>query len=159
MVHPSFKVAAIQAAPVSFNLKDSIEKLEQLTATAAQEGADLVVFPEGFLSAYPWRYAFDATIGAREPRGREWFSRYYKSALAIPSPEFEQLGSIARDNGVLLSVGIIEREGATLYCTAILLSREGKLLYAHRKLIPTVSGNLQTTPQPTTGQDVKFQCD
>ncbi|KAJ0359135.1 hypothetical protein COL154_008545 [Colletotrichum chrysophilum] len=67
--HPFVKVAAVQAAPVSFDLEKSLEKLSKLTAEAAAAGADLVVFPEGFLSAYPWRYAFDATIGAREPRG------------------------------------------------------------------------------------------
>jgi predicted amidohydrolase len=134
----AFKVAAVQAAPISFDLDASIQKLKELTTTAAREGADLVVFPEGFLSAYPWRYAFDVTIGAREPRGRQWFAKYHQSAVAIPSPEFEQLCAIARENQILLSVGIIEKERDTLYCTAILLSREGDLLYAHRKLIPTV---------------------
>lgn len=138
---PTFKVAAVQAAPVAFNLHASIRKLERLTKTAAKEGADLIVFPEGFLSAYPWRYAFDVTIGAREPRGRQWYSKYHHSAVAIPSAEFDELCSIAQDNHVLLSIGIIEKERDTLYCTAILLSREGDLLYAHRKLIPTVRSN------------------
>jgi hypothetical protein len=70
MTSTTIKVAAVQAAPVSFDLEKSIEKVAKLTKEAAAEaGADLVVFPEGFLSAYPWRYAFDATIGAREPRG------------------------------------------------------------------------------------------
>lgn len=135
-------MAAVQAAPISFDLDASIQKLKELTTTAAREGADLVVFPEGFLSAYPWRYAFDVTIGAREPRGRQWFAKYHQSAVAIPSPEFEQLCAIARENQILLSVGIIEKERDTLYCTAILLSREGDLLYAHRKLIPTAAERL-----------------
>ncbi|KAJ9498188.1 Nitrilase [Exophiala xenobiotica] len=89
MLFPSlkFKVAAVQAAPVAFDLEASIRKLERFTRTASEAGADLVVFPEGFLSAYPWRYAFDATIGAREPRGRQWYARYHRSAVAIPSPE------------------------------------------------------------------------
>jgi predicted amidohydrolase len=140
MLSPSLKlkVAAVQAAPVAFDLEASIRKLERFTRTASEAGADLVVFPEGFLSAYPWRYAFDATIGAREPRGRQWYARYHQSAVAIPSPEFDHLCSIARDHHVLLSIGIIEKERDTLYCTAILLSRKGELLSAHRKLIPTV---------------------
>lgn len=88
---------------------------------------------EGYLSAYPWRYAFDATIGAREPRGRFWFRQYYNSAVAIPSPEFDTLCNVAIKNKVLLSVGIIEKEGGTLYCTAVLIDKDGSLLYAHRK--------------------------
>ena len=39
------KVAAVQAAPVSFDLEGSLRKLCQLTATAAAAGADIVVFP------------------------------------------------------------------------------------------------------------------
>lgn len=93
-----------------------------------------VLCSEGFLSAYPWRYAFDATIGAREDRGRRWFAKYYDSALAIPSPEFDQLCNLSQEWKVHLSVGIIERDGATLYCTSILLDRDGKLLYKHRKV-------------------------
>lgn len=138
----TLKVAAVQAAPVSFDLNRSLDKLEKLTAEAAQAGADLVVFPEGFLSAYPWRYAFDATIGAREPRGRKWFAKYYQSAVTIPSPEFDRMRDIAKTNSVLLSVGIIEKDGGTLYCTAPLIGRDGTLLSAHRKLIPTAAERL-----------------
>ncbi|KAF9873374.1 carbon-nitrogen hydrolase [Colletotrichum karsti] len=139
---PIVKVAAIQAAPVSFDLEKSLEKLGNLTAEAAAAGADLVVFPEGFLSAYPWRYAFDSTIGAREPRGREWFAKYFDSAVEVPSPAFDVLSETARKHGVLLQVGIIEKEGGTLYCTALLLDREGQIVYKRRKLIPTAAERL-----------------
>ncbi|KAJ9296349.1 hypothetical protein DTO217A2_8846 [Paecilomyces variotii] len=138
----SIVVAAIQAAPVSFDLPKSIQKVAEFTSKAAAAGANLVVFPEGFLSAYPWRYAFDATIGAREPRGRKWYAKYYNSAVAIPSVEMDQLCEIARENNVYLSVGIIEKDGGTLYCTALLLGRDGAILSRHRKLIPTAAERL-----------------
>ncbi|GKT65646.1 carbon-nitrogen hydrolase [Colletotrichum tofieldiae] len=158
---PIVKVAAVQAAPVSFDLEKSLQKLSKLTEEAAAAGADLVVFPitgnlllwllliehrEAFLSAYPWRYAFDVTIGAREPRGsrqdtattkgRQWFAKYLDSAVEVPSPAFERLSETARANNVLLQVGIIEKAGGTLYCTALLLDREGKMVYKHRKVMP-----------------------
>ncbi|TDZ37763.1 Bifunctional nitrilase/nitrile hydratase NIT4 [Colletotrichum trifolii] len=139
---PIIKVAAVQAAPVSFDLDKSLQKLSKLTAEAAELGADLVVFPEAFLSAYPWRYAFDATIGAREPRGRQWFAKYFDSAVEVPSPAFDFLSETARKNNVLLQVGIVEKEGGTLYCTALLLDRDGQMLYKHRKLIPTAAERL-----------------
>jgi nitrilase len=72
--------------------------------------------------------------------GRKWFAKYYNSSIAIPSPEFDKLCSIAAENKVLLSVGIIEKEGGTLYCTAVLIDRDGSLLYAHRK-VNSVSPN------------------
>ncbi|KAF2250536.1 putative nitrilase [Trematosphaeria pertusa] len=142
MVSKLVKVAAVQAAPVAFDLERSLERVAKFTAEAARSGADLVVFPEGFLSAYPWRYAFDATIGAREPRGRKWYAKYYNSAISLSSPEFGNLRSIAEQNSVFLSVGIIEKDGATLYCTAVLIDRGGELLSAHRKLIPTAAERL-----------------
>lgn len=139
------KVAAVQTAPVCFNLGKSIEKIDTYTTEAVSNEADLVVFPEGFLSAYPWRYAFDATIGSREPRGRKWFAKYYDSAISLVSPEFETLKSIAAKHNVFLSVGIIEKNstgGATLYCTSVLIGRDGTLLSSHRKLIPTAAERL-----------------
>ena len=39
------KVAAVQAAPISFDLHKSLDKLEKLASKAAQAGADLAVFP------------------------------------------------------------------------------------------------------------------
>ncbi|KAI0539914.1 carbon-nitrogen hydrolase [Xylaria digitata] len=136
------RVAAVQAAPVSFDLEKSVEKLTQLTADAVKGGAELIVFPEAFLSAYPWRYAFDVTIGARESRGREWYRKYYDSAVAIPSPEIDKIAETARTHNVYLEVGIIEKEGGTLYCTALLFGRDGSILLKHRKLIPTAAERL-----------------
>ncbi|KAH7071838.1 putative nitrilase [Paraphoma chrysanthemicola] len=141
----SVKVAAVQVAPVAFDLEKSIEKIAKYTAEAAQAGADLVVFPEGFLSAYPWRYSFDTTIGAREPRGRKWYAKYHDSAISLSSPEFDTVRAIAEENKVVLSIGIIEKDevgGTTLYCTAVLVGKDGVLLSSHRKLIPTASERL-----------------
>ncbi|KAI0969317.1 carbon-nitrogen hydrolase [Xylaria arbuscula] len=136
------RVAAVQAAPVSFDLGKSLEKLTKLTAEAAKGGAELIVFPEAFLSAYPWRYAFDITIGAREPRGREWYRKYYDSSVAIPSAEVEVIADAARTHNVYLAVGIVEKEGGTLYCTALLFGRDGAILLKHRKLVPTAGERL-----------------
>ncbi|KAI3337467.1 carbon-nitrogen hydrolase [Xylariaceae sp. AK1471] len=136
------RIAAVQAAPVSFDLEKSLEKLTGLTAEAAKGGAELIVFPEAFLSAYPWRYAFDATVGAREPRGREWYRKYHDSSVTIPSAEVDMIADAARTHNVYIEVGIIEKDGGTLYCTALLIGRDGSILLKHRKLIPTAAERL-----------------
>ncbi len=41
-----------------------------------------------------------------------------------------------------LVVGVIERDGGTLYCTALIIGDEGTLLAKHRKLMPTASERL-----------------
>lgn len=67
-------------------------------------------------------------------KGRKWYARYYDSSIAIPSPEFDVLQSTASTNNVILSVGIVEKEGATLYCTNVLIGVHGEVLSRHRKV-------------------------
>ena len=141
-VRHEVRVAAVQAASVSFDRDKSIEKLADLTADAARSGAGFVVFPEAFISAYPRGLDFGTVIGARGPEGREWYRLYAESALSIPSTDFERLSAIAAQNNVHLSVGVIERDGATLYCTALLFGSDGAFLSKHRKLVPTGSERL-----------------
>jgi len=85
------RLAAIQDAPVSFSLPESIKKFASLVATAASApySADVLVFPEAFLSCYPRGHDFGAVIGSRSDEGREWFKLYYESSVDIEgnSPE------------------------------------------------------------------------
>ncbi|KAK3174598.1 hypothetical protein OEA41_001844 [Lepraria neglecta] len=74
--------------------------------------------------------------------GRQWYAKYYDSAVAIPSADFDALSRTAKENHIYLSAGIIEQDSSTLYCTAILIDREGVLLHKHRKLIPTAAERL-----------------
>lgn len=39
------KIAAVQAAPVAFDVAESLSRVAHFTAEAAEAGADLVVFP------------------------------------------------------------------------------------------------------------------
>jgi nitrilase len=139
--HP-FRAAVIQSAPVVFNREATIGKVRELTARAAAEGAKLVVFPEAFVSAYPKGLDFGARVGSRTLEGRQMFRRYFESALEIPSPDLDALAATARDHSVYLVIGVIERDGGTLYCTALFFSPDGHLLGKHRKLMPTAMERL-----------------
>ena len=55
----------------------------------------------------------------------------------MPGPATESIGSVARDHAVHLVVGVVERDGGTLYCTALIFGPDGTLLGKHRKLMPT----------------------
>ncbi len=82
--------AVVQAAPVAFDVEATLEKVERLTAEAA--AADLVVFPEAFVSAYPRGIGFGAVVGSRTDEGRAWFRRYWESSIDVPGPAVERLG-------------------------------------------------------------------
>lgn len=129
--------AVVQAAPVVFDTPRTLEKLGDLTRDAAAQGADLVVFPEAFIGGYPKGLDFGARLGLRSEAGREDFRRYFESAIDLPGPQSTILAESARANGVHLVTGVIERDGGTLYCTALMYSPEGRLLGKHRKLMPT----------------------
>src|SRR5262245_33162376 len=136
------RVAVVQAGSILFDTPASLAKLRRLVTEAAEGGAKLAVFPEAFLGGYPKGIDFGARVGSRSPAGREWFRRYYEAAIGVPGPETEALGEAARAAGLHLVVGAIERAGGTLYCSALFVSPEGRLLGKHRKLVPTAMERL-----------------
>ncbi len=73
----------------------------------------------------------------RSPEGRDEFRRLYEIAVEVPGEATESIGTAARDHAVHLVVGVVEREGGTLYCTALIFGPDGTLLGKHRKLMPT----------------------
>jgi nitrilase len=151
------RVAVVQAAPVMFDARRSLQKLADLTADAARSGAKLVVFPEAFISGYPKGHDFGVVVGMRSPEGREEFRRLFEDAIEVPGAATEAIGEVARDRAVHLVVGVVEREGGTLYCTALIFGPDGTLLGKHRKLMPTAmervlwgSGDGSTLPVVAT---------
>jgi len=136
------RAAVIQDCPVVFDREATIEKVRSLVRKGAEKGAQLVVMPEGFVSAYPIGLDFGARVGLRNPKGREDFRRYYESGLDVPGPACGALGKAAQESGVFLVIGVIERDGGTLYCTVLFFSPDGRMMGKHRKLMPTAMERL-----------------
>ncbi|MFN8474549.1 MAG: carbon-nitrogen hydrolase family protein [Anaerolineae bacterium] len=136
------RVAVVQDAPAAFDLDCSLDKAVALVAQAARQGAQLVVFPEAFLAGYPKGIDFGARVGMRLPEGREWFRRYWESAVDVPGLATARLGEAARQHGVWLVIGVIERDGGTLYCTILFFTPSGDLAAKHRKVMPTAMERL-----------------
>jgi len=137
-----YTAACIQAAPVAFNVTETLVKVRDLTADASSRGAKLAVFPEAFLSAYPRGMDFGAVVGARSAQGREAFRLYHASSIDVPGPEVDVLGAIAREFALHLVIGVIERDGGTLYCATLTFDDNGVLIGTRRKLMPTGSERL-----------------
>ena len=129
--------AVAQTATVMFDTPATVAKAQALMQEAAGRGAQVLVFPEAFIGGYPKGADFHIFIGARTPEGRQDFLKYYEAAVALDGPEIAQLAQAAGTHKLYVCVGIIEREGGTLYCTAVYLGPEGTVLGHHRKLMPT----------------------
>ena len=138
------RVAVIQAAPALFDREATLAKVATLTTEAAAGGAQLVLFPEAFVPAYPRGLSFGVVVGSRSDEGRRLFARYHRNAVVVPSEATDQLGAAARAAGVWLAIGIIERDpiGGTLYCTLLYFGPDGALLGKHRTLKPTAAERL-----------------
>ncbi|CAN7018604.1 unnamed protein product [Brassica oleracea var. botrytis] len=131
------RATIVQASTVYNDTPKTIEKAEKFIAEAASDGAQLVVFPEAFIAGYPRGYRFGIGVGVHNEAGRDCFRRYHASAIVVPGPEVDKLAEIARKYKVYLVMGAMEKDGYTLYCTALFFSSEGRFLGKHRKVMPT----------------------
>jgi len=125
-----------------FDADASAAKAEGLLAEAAARGAKLAVFPEAFIGGYPKGEDFGARVGSRTPEGRKLFRRYFEGAIAVPGPETARIGEAAKAHGMWVVIGVIERDGGTLYCTALFFAPDGTLAGKHRKVMPTAMERL-----------------
>ncbi len=94
------------------------------------------------MGGYPKGLDFGARVGSRTPEGREQFRIYSEQAVTVPGEACSELGEFARQNAVHLVIGVIERDGGTLYCAVLFFAPDGRLLGKHRKLMPTAMERL-----------------
>ncbi|MBE3570841.1 MAG: nitrilase, partial [Bacillales bacterium] len=108
--HSKVRVAVVQAASVIMDRKATTEKAISLIQEAAEKGANIVVFPEAFIPAYPRGLTFGTSVGGRSPEGRKDWFRYWENSVPVPSETTELLGEAASKAGVYLVIGVIERD-------------------------------------------------
>ncbi|WP_229381021.1 carbon-nitrogen hydrolase family protein [Shewanella psychropiezotolerans] len=134
------RVAIVQESSIVLNRDKTIDKAVLLIQEAALSGADLVVFPEAFISGYPawiWRLRPGMDWGTSEAL----HGLLLESSVNIESGDLAPLCVAAKANRVTVVCGLNERDNersrATLYNTVVVISEEGKLVNRHRKLMPT----------------------
>jgi len=134
------KIAIAQASPVLLNRQKTIEKAVALVEQAAADGAELIVFPESFISGYPawiWRLRPGSDWGVNE----DLHARLIDNAITLDSKKLSPIYKAAKKHKIAIVCGLTERDsqqsGATLYNTVVIIGSDGKLLNRHRKLMPT----------------------
>lgn len=136
--YPKYKVAGVQAAPVYMNIDKSVEKACKLIAEAAENGAKLVAFPEGFLPGYPWW----VWMGDPIVYGMKFYQKLYENAVTVPGPELRAISECAKANDIFVCVSATERDAGSLYLTQFWFDNKGDLMGKHRKLKPSGSERL-----------------
>ena len=143
-----FKVAAVQDAPVFLDCSATVTKACHWIARAAADGAQLVVFPEAYIPAYPdWLWA----VPARERAVlNDLYAELLEQSIDVPGPVTDLLGQAALRAGVHVVIGVNERNaeasGSSLYNTLLFFGPDGRLLGKHRKLVPTACERMVWAP-------------
>jgi nitrilase len=135
MALPTFKAAAVHAAPVFLDKQATTEKAISIMREAARAGAQLVAFPETYIPAFPVWAALWAPID-----NHEWFARMAAESILAEGPEVDRLRKEARQLGIVLSIGISERSPVSvggLWNANLIIGEDGSILVHHRKLVPT----------------------
>ena len=126
------RAAAVQIAPDLDSADGTLAKVLQAIADAARQGAELVVFPETFVPYYPY-FSF-----VRPPfqAGAEHLL-LYERAPTVPGPVTDAVAGAAREHGVVVVLGVNERDHGSLYNTQLVFDANGELVLKRRKITPT----------------------
>ncbi|KAL4878093.1 carbon-nitrogen hydrolase [Aspergillus karnatakaensis] len=124
------RVCVAQAEPTWLDLQAGVEKTIKLATEAAQNGAQLIAFPELWLTGYPcwiWSRPVDPDLGLK----------YIKNSIRDGSPELQAFQTCARENSIAISLGCSENDNNSLYISQFLIDQNGKIAIHRRKIKPT----------------------
>jgi nitrilase len=128
------KAAAVQLSPVLHSREGTVEKVVRKIHELGQQGVQFATFPETVVPNYPY-FSFVQTP-LQILAGPENL-RLIDQAVTVPSPATDAIGEACRQAGVVVSIGVNERDGGTLYNTQLLFDADGTLIQRRRKITPT----------------------
>ncbi len=126
------RAAAVQLSPVLFSRDGTTEKVLDAIATAAHQDVQLIVFPETFIPYYPY-FSF---VQPPVLMGKEHM-RLYEEAVEVPGSVTDAVSQAARSHGMVVVLGVNERDHGSLYNTQLIFDADGSLLLKRRKITPT----------------------
>jgi nitrilase len=128
------KAAAVQISPVLYSREGTVEKIVNKIIELGREGVQFAVFPETVIPYYPYFSFIQSPY--QITAGREHL-KLIDQAVTIPSATTDAIGDACREAGMVVSIGVNERDGGTLYNTQLLFDADGTLIQRRRKTTPT----------------------
>ncbi len=130
----SIKAAAVQMSPVLYSREGTVEKVVNKIIELGKLGVQFAVFPETVVPYYPY-FSFIQTP-YQMITGVEHL-RLLDQAVTVPSPATDAIGQACKEGRVVVSIGVNERDGGTIYNTQLLFDADGTLIQRRRKITPT----------------------
>ena len=128
------KAAAVQISPVLYSREATVEKVVRKILELGRKGVQFATFPETVVPYYPYFAAVQTPMDLLA--GTEHL-RLLDQAVTVPSPATDAIGEAARQAGMVVSIGVNERDGGTIYNTQLLFDTDGTLIQRRRKITPT----------------------
>jgi predicted amidohydrolase len=111
----SLKIAIVQMDVKEGNLLLNMEQAETYIREAALQKVDMVCLPEA--ADFGWLY-----------------QQARCEALPVPGKYTDHLSLLARQLGIWICAGCLEKDGEKTYNAAVIIDRNGKIVLKHRKI-------------------------
>src|SRR5215469_17977942 len=119
------KAAAVQHSPVLYSREGTVEKIVRTIHELGQKRVQFATFPETVIPYYPYFSFVQSPLqNIVGPEHRKLLDQ----AVTVPSPATDAIGEAAKEAGVVVSIGVNERDGGTLYNTQLLFDADGTLM-------------------------------
>ena len=126
------KAAAVQISPVLYSREGTVGKVVGKILELGRQGVQFATFPETVVPYYPY-FAF---VQAPYQMSTE-YHRLLDQSVTVPSAATRAIGEACEQAGMVVSIGVNERDGGTLYNTQLLFDADGTLIQRRRKIAPT----------------------
>jgi nitrilase len=126
------KAAAVQISPVLYSRLGTVEKVVKKIRELGKQGVRFATFPETVVPYYPY-FSFVQPAFAL---GKE-HQRLLEESVTVPSAETQAIAETAREANMVVSIGVNERDGGSIYTTQLLFDADGTLIQRRRKITPT----------------------
>ena len=128
----TIRAAAVQISPVLYSREGTVDKVIDKILELGRQGAQFATFPETVVPYYPY-FCFVQ----RPFEMGEQHLQLLEQAVSIPSAATHAIAEACKQAHMVVSVGVNERDGGTLYNTQLLFDSDGTLIQHRRKISPT----------------------
>jgi aliphatic nitrilase len=128
------KAAAVQISPVLYSREGTVDKVVRKILELGRQGVQFATFPETVVPYYPY---FSFVQSAYEIKVGKEHLRLLEQSVTVPSAATHAIGAACKEAGMVVSIGVNERDGGTLYNTQLLFDADGTLIQRRRKITPT----------------------
>jgi len=126
------RAAAVQLRPVLYSRDGTVERVVAKIDELATRGVQFATFPETIVPYYPY---FSFVQRPYEMIAEQ--IRLMGQAVTVPSSATQAIADAASRAEMVVSIGVNERDGGSLFNTQLLFDADGTLIQRRRKITPT----------------------